>query len=40
VRLFDELMAKLERGERPSTVQDESRATFELRRPPKPKETA
>jgi methionyl-tRNA formyltransferase len=36
-RLFDELLAKLERGERPSIVQDESRATFELRRPPKPK---
>jgi methionyl-tRNA formyltransferase len=36
-RLFDELLAKLERGERPSEVQDESKATFELRRPPKPK---
>jgi methionyl-tRNA formyltransferase len=35
-RLFDELLAKLERGEHPSEVQDESRATYELRRPPKP----
>jgi methionyl-tRNA formyltransferase len=35
-RLFDELLAQLERGERPSTAQDESLATFELRRPPKP----
>jgi hypothetical protein len=34
--LYDELLAKLERGERPSIVQDESLATFELRRPPKP----
>jgi methionyl-tRNA formyltransferase len=36
--LFDELMAKLERGEVPSEVQDESKATFEKRRPPKPKD--
>lgn len=36
VRLFDELLAKLERGERPSTVQDESRATYEPLRPSKP----
>jgi len=36
-RLFDELLAQLERGERPSTVQDESRATYEPLRPPKPK---
>jgi methionyl-tRNA formyltransferase len=36
-RLFDELLAQLERGERPSTVQDESHATYEPLRPPKPK---
>jgi methionyl-tRNA formyltransferase len=35
-RLFDELLAQLERGERPSTVQDEARATYEPLRPPKP----
>jgi methionyl-tRNA formyltransferase len=34
-RLFDELLAKLERGERPSTVQDESKATYEPLRPKK-----
>jgi methionyl-tRNA formyltransferase len=34
-KLFDELMAQLEAGERPSTVQDESLATYEPRRPPK-----
>jgi methionyl-tRNA formyltransferase len=32
-RLFDELLAKLERGERPATPQDESRATYEPLRP-------
>jgi len=37
-RLFDELLARLERGERPSTVQDESLATYEPLRPPKPTE--
>ena len=36
-RLFDELLAKLERGERPSSVQDESKATYE---PLRPKKTA
>jgi methionyl-tRNA formyltransferase len=36
-RLFDELLAQLERGERPSRVQDESQATYEPLRPPKPK---
>ena len=36
-RLFDELLAQLERGLRPSTVQDEARATYEPLRPPKPK---
>lgn len=35
-RLFDTLLAQLERGERPSTVQNESRATYEPLRPPKP----
>jgi methionyl-tRNA formyltransferase len=34
-RLFDELLAQLERGERPSTPQDESLATYEPLRPPK-----
>ncbi|MBV8148102.1 MAG: methionyl-tRNA formyltransferase, partial [Candidatus Eremiobacteraeota bacterium] len=28
-RLFEELLQKLEAGERPSTVQDESKATYE-----------
>jgi|GEM_PF-1163523 methionyl-tRNA formyltransferase len=37
-RLFDELLARLERGERPATPQDESRATYEPLRPPKPPE--
>lgn len=37
-RLIDELLAKLERGERPSTVQDEALATYEPLRPPKPAE--
>jgi methionyl-tRNA formyltransferase len=37
-RLFDELLAKLERGEHPSVVQDESKATYEPLRPPKPTE--
>jgi methionyl-tRNA formyltransferase len=37
VRLFDELLARLENGERPSTPQDESAATYEPLRPPKPK---
>lgn len=37
-RLLDELLAQLERGERPSTPQDESLATFEPMRPPKKKE--
>jgi methionyl-tRNA formyltransferase len=36
VRLFDELLGLLERGERPSMVQDETRATYEPLRPPKP----
>lgn len=36
-RLFEELLAQLERGEHPSAVQDESRATYEPLRPPKPK---
>jgi methionyl-tRNA formyltransferase len=36
-RLFEELLEQLERGERPSVVQDESRATYEPLRPPKPK---
>jgi methionyl-tRNA formyltransferase len=35
-RLFDELLAQLERGEHPSVPQDESRATYEPLRPPKP----
>jgi methionyl-tRNA formyltransferase len=35
-RLFDDLLAKLERGEHPSTVQDETLATYEPLRPPKP----
>lgn len=35
-RLFDELLAQLERNEHPSTVQDESLATYEPLRPPKP----
>ena len=35
-RLFDALLEQLERGARPSTVQDESRATYESLRPPKP----
>ena len=35
-RLFDALLGQLERGARPSTVQDESRATYEPLRPPKP----
>jgi len=35
-RLFDALLAQLERGEHPSTVQDEALATYEPRRPPKP----
>jgi len=35
-RLFDALLAKLERGEHPSTVQDEALATYEPLRPPKP----
>jgi methionyl-tRNA formyltransferase len=34
-KLFDDLLAKLESGERPSTVQDESLATYEPLRPPK-----
>ena len=34
-RLFDELLAQLENGERPSTPQDESFATYEPLRPPK-----
>jgi methionyl-tRNA formyltransferase len=38
VKLVDELLGQLERGERPSTVQDESRATHEPLRPPKPAE--
>jgi methionyl-tRNA formyltransferase len=37
VRLFDVLLAQLENGERPRTPQDESAATFEPLRPPKPK---
>ena len=36
-RLFDDLLAQLERGERPSRVQDEAQATYEPLRPPKPK---
>jgi methionyl-tRNA formyltransferase len=35
-RLFDELLAQLERGEHPSEPQDEARATYEPLRPPKP----
>jgi methionyl-tRNA formyltransferase len=35
-RLLDALLARLERGERPSAVQDESLATYEPLRPPKP----
>lgn len=35
-RLFDALLEHLERGEHPSTPQDERLATFELMRPPKP----
>jgi len=34
-KLFEELLAKLERGERPSSVQDESKATYEPLRPKK-----
>ena len=37
VGLFDALLARLEAGDRPSTPQDESRATYEPLRPPKPK---
>lgn len=36
VSLMDRLLALLERGERPSTAQDESLATYEPLRPPKP----
>ena len=39
-RLIDELLAKLERGERPSAVQDESKATYEPLRPKKKEESA
>ena len=39
-KLFEALLEKLERGEHPSTPQDESLATYEPLRPPKPKEAA
>jgi methionyl-tRNA formyltransferase len=35
-KLFEDLLVKLEKGERPSEVQDESKATYEPLRPKKP----
>jgi hypothetical protein len=34
-RLFEDLLTQLEHGARPSTLQDESAATYEPLRPPK-----
>jgi methionyl-tRNA formyltransferase len=39
-RLFEDLLAKLERGERPSETQDESIATYEPLRPKKTEQPA